>query len=87
MSRMPRPQRCRDRARWATRLRCEMPATIPEIAEQEIVAPVFITGLLPGTRPCQPDGAPWVSAVRCSGAEFPTGVAASRETRIPATSH
>ncbi len=41
-------QRCRDRVvnLLATRLRCENAfATIPEIAEQEIIAPVFITGL------------------------------------------
>lgn len=41
-------QRCRDRVvnLLATRLRCEHAfATIPEIAEQEIIAPVFITGL------------------------------------------
>ncbi len=41
-------QRCRDRVLnlLATRLRCENAfATIPEILEQEVVAPVFITGL------------------------------------------
>ena len=41
-------QRCRDRVLTllATRLRCEHAfATIAEIAEQEIIAPVFITGL------------------------------------------
>tara|TARA_R110002049_G_scaffold24302_9_gene86319 strand:- start:10927 stop:12093 length:1167 start_codon:yes stop_codon:yes gene_type:complete len=41
-------KRCRDRVvmQLATRLKCENAfKTIPEIAEQEIVAPIFVTGL------------------------------------------
>jgi hypothetical protein len=41
-------QRCRDRVvmQLATRLKCENAfKTIPEIADQEIVAPIFVTGL------------------------------------------
>ena len=41
-------KRCRDRVvmQLATRLKCENAfKTIPEIANQEIVAPIFVTGL------------------------------------------